>query len=87
MVSTTVTEFKRKSKHYFDIAIKDKEPIIIKAKDRYCVLMDKDEYDSWSETIYINKSPAMVKRIEESKKQARNKKKLTPLSKIIKALK
>lgn len=72
MEITTLTEFRRHMKSYFDKVLKMGQPLFIsRPKGNDMVLMSKSEYTSMQETFHLLRSPKnaerLLKAIEEDK--------------------
>lgn len=46
--------------------VDDSTPIVIKSRDREVVMMSKDEWDSWAETMHQLDSPANIRHLQQS---------------------
>ena len=49
-----------------NMVVRDRVPIIIKKKNDAVVMMNLDDYEAWSETVYLLKSPKNAKRLMTS---------------------
>ena len=74
MEITTLTDFRKNMRMYFEKVFDTKQPLFIsRPKGRDLVLMSKKEYDGMLETFLLLKSPANAKRLLESIELDKNK--------------
>ena len=46
--------------------VDDSTPVLIKSRQREVIMMSRDDWESWQETIHLLSSPANVAHLEES---------------------
>jgi antitoxin YefM len=64
---TSISNFRKDTKAYFDQVIEDEDVLLITRNDgQTVVVMTLNQYNSQVETDYLNSSPANRKRLEES---------------------
>lgn len=64
---TSISNFRKSAKVYFDQVIEDKDVLLITRNDgQTVVLMTLDQYNSQVETDYLNSSKANRKHLEKS---------------------
>ena len=69
---TTISMFRKQAKRYFDDVINNDDTLLITRGDgRTVVLTSLDQYNSQSETNYLNSNPANKKHLEQSIAQLR----------------
>ncbi|MBN2263890.1 MAG: type II toxin-antitoxin system Phd/YefM family antitoxin [Prolixibacteraceae bacterium] len=67
MITTTISDFRKDIKHYFDNVIKNAETLIInRGKDSGVVIMSLDEYNSLNATNHELSSKANEKRLDSA---------------------
>lgn len=67
MITTTISDFRKDIKHYFDNVIKNAETLIInRGKDRGVVIMSLDEYNSLNATNHELSSKANEMRLDSA---------------------
>lgn len=73
MAHVTLSELRQHMARYLDGAIADREPLVVTrpAGRGNVVIMSEDEFAAWQETVHLLSSPANVKRLTASVKQAR----------------
>lgn len=72
MKVTSVSKFRKATKHYVDAVDQNQEPLLLTRTDGVTVaVVPLDTYNSWSETEYLLSSPANAERLERSMKDAR----------------
>ena len=71
---TSISDFRKETKKYFDQIINDQNPLLITRSDGETVVaIPLSEYNGLTETEHLRRSPAMRKRIEQGMAQARKK--------------
>ncbi|MBP6962461.1 type II toxin-antitoxin system Phd/YefM family antitoxin [Candidatus Saccharibacteria bacterium] len=69
---TSISNFRKNAKAYFDQVIDDKDILLITRNDgQTVVVMTLDQYNSQAETDYLNSSTANRKHLEKSIASAR----------------
>ncbi len=69
---TTISKFRKNAKKYFDQVVDDQDVLLITRNDGVTVvMMSLDQYNSQSETDYLNRSPANRKHLEASMAELR----------------
>jgi antitoxin YefM len=69
---TTISQFRKSAKSYFDQVIEDKDVLLITRSDGQTVVVTTlDDYNSKVETDYLNSSKANRKHLEKSIAHAR----------------
>jgi antitoxin YefM len=64
---TSISNFRKDAKAYFDQVIDDKDVLLITRRDgQTVVVMTLDQYNSKVETDYLNSSPANRKHLQKS---------------------
>lgn len=64
---TSISNFRKDAKVYFDQVIENKDVLLITRNDgQTVVVMSLDQYNSKAETDYLNSSPANRKHLEKS---------------------
>jgi antitoxin YefM len=69
---TTISDFRKSAKKYLDQMVDDQDILVIaRSNGQSIVAMPLDQYNSLSETDYLNSSQANRKHLEESIAQLR----------------
>ena len=69
---TSISDFRKDAKKYFDQVIDDQDPLIITRSDgQTIVAVPLDQYNSMTETEYLLSNPANRKHLMESISQLR----------------
>jgi antitoxin YefM len=64
---TTVSNFRKDAKKYFDQVIEDQDVLVITRSDgKTTVMMTLEQYNSTAETEYLMRSPANAKHLRKS---------------------
>jgi antitoxin YefM len=64
---TTISNFRKDAKSYFDQVIDDQDTLLITRNDgQTVVVMSLDQYNSQVETDYLNSTPTNKKHLQES---------------------
>jgi antitoxin YefM len=64
---TTVSNFRKDAKKYFDQVIEDQDVLVITRSDgQTTVMMTLEQYNSTAETEYLLRSPANAQRLRKS---------------------
>jgi antitoxin YefM len=64
---TTISNFRKQAKKYFNQVVNDQAPLLITRSDGVTIVaVPLEQYNSMVETDYLLRSPANKKRLEES---------------------
>lgn len=67
MIVASFTEFRRRLAHYMDRADQDRDVVLVTRQGAEpAVLIAQRDYESMLETLYLRRSPANAKRLDES---------------------
>lgn len=66
MLSMTYSAARANLARTMDKVCQDHEPVIIRKKKEEVVMMSKDDFAGWAETVYLLRSPKNAKRLLES---------------------
>lgn len=69
MVTTTISDFRKRIKGYIDAVIESNEPVLINRGQQGAVLVSLDEYNAMARTAAVLMSPAGANVLEAAKKQ------------------
>ena len=71
MTVITVDEAKENLEKVIEQVMNDAEPAVLRsANGDEVVMLSRDEFNSWAETVYLQSSPANAAHLRESIKQA-----------------
>lgn len=72
MKVTSISDFRKDAKKYFDQVINDQDILVIaRSNGQSIVAMALEKYNSMTETDYLNSNPANRQHLEEGMAQAR----------------
>jgi len=80
--TTTYTKLRTHLKAYLDEINDTQEALVVERKQGSVVVMPLEEWESWLETFYLLKSPAMAKRLEEALNEPIDTAKIIDVSKL-----
>ena len=63
MISMTYSAARANLARTIDTVCQDHEPVLIRKKKEAVVMISRDDYEGWAETVYLLKSPKNARRL------------------------